>query len=93
MTVQRFYPISQEVAAIQVNTVQDIHAVAPEVWVRTRYNDDGTVDEFGLIIRGTGGLSEGKIRPGQWLVTFNDGGVRVFTNEENLLKMYRRCPE
>ena len=92
MTVQRFYPISQEVAAIQVNTIQDIHEVAPEAWIRTRYNDEGTVDEFGIIIRGTGGLSERKIKPGQWLVVFNDGVVRVL-DEEYLLEAYRRCPE
>lgn len=91
MTVQRFYPIIQEVAAIQVNTVQDIHALAPEVWVRTRYNEDGTVDEFCLVIKETGGLVEGRVKPGQWLLAFNSGGVSVFPDEEHLLKMYRRC--
>lgn len=93
MTVQKFYPIIQEVAAIQVNTVEDIHAVAPEVWVRTSYNEDGTVDEFCLVIKGTGGLVEGRVKPGQWLLAFNSGGVSVFRDEEHLLKMYRRCSE
>lgn len=95
MTVQRLYPISSEVVGIQVNTRKDIEAVLPEVWVKTLYEEDGTVRAFNVLRINSNTQRPDKtlVYPGQWVVAYNEDGFNVFDNEESVLSRYRRCPE